>query len=100
MPNYNQHITEDRRLVILRLLSEDPGFSHNDRVLQTGLEHLGHVTSGDVIRGDIAWLADQGLVTVEIVRDDLHVAKLTSRGDDVAKGRTLVPGVKRPGPGS
>lgn len=96
--SYQQHIIEDRRLVILRLLAEDPGYSHNDRVLQTGLGHLGHNVSGDVVRSDLAWLAEQGLVQVEPVRADLHVATLTTRGDDVAAGRAMAPGVKRPGP--
>ena len=96
---YADDVSADRRLVILRLLSEDPGYSHNDRVLQTALARIGHAVSRDAVRSDMAWLAEQGLATVEVIENEVHVAKLTERGADVAAGRATVPGVKRPSPG-
>lgn len=97
--SYQRHVIEDRRLVILRLLAEDPGGSHNDAVLQDALGYWGHRVSRDVIRSEIAWLAEQGLVDRELVGDRYHVAMITSRGVDVASGLATVPGVKRPRPG-
>ncbi|WP_027714909.1 hypothetical protein [Desulfuromonas sp. TF] len=95
--HYAELLAADIRLVILRALAEDPGYSHNESVLQQVLELFGHTESRDRIRTELSWLAEQGLITV---RDALGymVATLTGRGADVAAGRATVPGVKRPGP--
>jgi hypothetical protein len=97
MNTFNELRDADRRLVILRILEEDAGYSQNEFVIQTCLETLGHTVSQDRLRTDLAWLAEQGLVTVGTV-GGVHVAKLTGRGADAACGRTLVPGIKRPRP--
>ena len=88
----------DRRLVILRILSEDAGYSVNSSLMQSALAHVGHDVSRDRVRADFAWLAEQGLVTVRELSADLHLALLTERGGDVAAGRATCPGVARPGP--
>jgi len=95
--NYSAYQTEDRRLVILRVLQESGAFTTNEYMLQSMLERLGHAASGDLIRTDLAWLSEQGLIDVDVVAD-VHIAKLLARGEDVARGRTTVPGVKRPSP--
>ena len=95
---YSQLITEDRRLVIVKALNEDPGYSHNESVLQSVLNMFGHRISRDQVRTLLGWLAEQGLITTDDVGDCM-VAKLTSRGSDVATGMVVVPGVKRPSPG-
>lgn len=89
-------LTEDRRLVILRVLSDLPAYRTNSFLLHTLLSRFGHEPSADQIKGDLAWLQEQGLVTVEAV-ESVHIATLTTRGADVAAGRAVVPGVKRPG---
>ncbi|MGD9638372.1 MAG: ArsR family transcriptional regulator [Alphaproteobacteria bacterium] len=70
----------------------------NDSILQTALNQVGHNVSRDVLRSELAWLEEQGLVKVEVVLDHIHVAELTTRGLDVAEGRSKIPGIKRPGP--
>jgi hypothetical protein len=97
MPNTNfaAHLSEDRRLVILRVLLESAAFTANEYVLQSMVERFGHVTSGDRIRTDLAWLQEQGLVRVEEVAT-VQIAMLLQRGEDVALGRIITPGVKRP----
>ena len=95
--SYMQLITEDRRLVILRALLEDAGYSHNESVLQSILSAFGHTVSRDQVRNLISWLKEQDLVHIDMVGDYM-VAKLTARGADVATGAAAVPGVKRPGP--
>lgn len=90
---------EARRLVILQFLSEDDDYSINDSTLDMCLAGIGHGVSRDVLHTDLAWLAEQGLATLEEV-DSILVATLTTRGDDVAKGRAVVPGVARPRPGA
>lgn len=97
--DYREVVTEDRRLAILHVLAGDPGYSVNDRIMRSALEMVGHTASLDLIRGDFAWLKEQGLVNVEIVIDGkVHVARLTERGAEVEAGRATVPGVKRPTP--
>ena len=95
--SYQQLITQDRRLVVLRALAEDAGYSHNESILQTILKLYGHQISRDQVRALIGWLAEQDLVSVDKV-GDLMIAKLTERGADVADGSAVVAGVKRPAP--
>lgn len=90
-------VAADIRLVILRALSEDPGYSMNESVLQSVLEVFGHTISRDRVRTELRWLEEQGLVTNASVSTVL-VARLTPRGVDVASGAARVDGVKRPGP--
>src|SRR5690606_41702375 len=49
----------------------------------------------DRVRTDCAWLAEQGLMTLEA-----DVATLTERGSAAALGQITVPGVRRPLPGA
>ncbi len=96
--NFAELIASDMRLVILRCLNEDPGYSLNESIIQAMLGALGHNVSRDRVRTELAWLAEQGLVTVATVVN-IQVATLTQRGEDAAAGRVTVPGVKRPRPG-
>lgn len=98
MTGFHEVLAEDRRLAILRLLESDSDYAVNESLVQTALGQLGHGVSRDTVRADFAWLAEQGLVTVEIVAETIHVARLTGRGADVAQGLARVPGVKRPRP--
>lgn len=95
--SYADHVAADARLRILQSLEADPGYDLNEHVLAAALAALGHDVSRDRLRGDLAWLAEQGLVTVAEV-GGLQVARLTARGADVALGRARVPGVARPRP--
>lgn len=97
MSDYLAHLAENRRLATLRVLASAPAHTLNDSVLQTALERLGHVVSRDQIRTDLAWLAEQLLVELETV-ESVTVARLRQRGLDVAEGRAVAPGVKKPGP--
>ncbi|PLX97310.1 MAG: hypothetical protein C0621_00160 [Desulfuromonas sp.] len=90
-------ITQDIRLVLLRALAEDPGYSMNDSVLQQLLAMFGHTISRDRVRTELRWLEEQQLVSNSEIATVL-VAKLTARGADVASGAARVDGVKRPGP--
>jgi len=90
----------DQRLVALRLLTEADGYSLNESVLKTGLQHLGHRVGGDIVRAHLEFLARHGLVGVEkirVERGDLWVATLTALGEDVARGNTTHVGVARRG---
>ena len=96
-PTFAAHLAEDRRLVILRLLTEAGG-SANDSVLEAGLQQLGHRRglTREVVRAEMEWLQARRLVTLEIVKDTVLVAAITPRGLAVAGGHEAVAGVKQP----
>lgn len=91
-------LTEDRRLAILRLLESQESYRANESVLCTALDYIGHSVSRDAVKSDLAWLEEQGLISLELVGGMISVATLSQRGVDVAQGRARHPGVKRPSP--
>lgn len=96
MNSFAEKQAEDRRLSILLLLDQASGGSGNEALLHDALPTtFGHEPSIDQVRTDIAWLAEQQLVTQREV-GGLVLASITPRGHDVATGRARVPGVKRP----
>lgn len=94
--NYNAFLQEDRRLVILRVLSELPQYSANSSVLYAALARYAHYPSRDVVKSELHWLAEQGLIRIDEMSPVL-VATLTERGHDAAAGRIRIPGIQRPG---
>ncbi|NMG29346.1 ArsR family transcriptional regulator [Aromatoleum evansii] len=96
---FAQHLTEDRRLVILRLLEQAPDYCGNAYLLHSALPDFGHSVGLDRLQTDLAWLDEQGLAKLTTVAG-VSIAQLTPRGADVAHGRATVPGVKRPLPGA
>lgn len=94
---YDERVRRDQRLVILLLLERAEGYDLNASILRSALADVGHRPSADALRGELAWLEEQGLITVRDV-GMLQVATLTERGADVARGRATVPGVARPAP--
>jgi hypothetical protein len=96
MADYWQHLNEDQRLVLLRILMQMPSYRANSSVLCSLLSQFGHAVSRDVVKTHLAWLQDQHLLRIETI-SDIMVATLTERGSDVAQGLAIQPGVKRPG---
>jgi hypothetical protein len=97
MSTFAEHVAEDRRLSLLLLLADSPAYAANEHLLRAALEGFGHLPSTDQVRGDLAWLAEQGLAETSDVAG-VSIAKATARGLDVAAGRAVQPGVKRPSP--
>lgn len=99
MKTFAERLREDRRLVLLRLLSEQHGYRSNNSILHAGLHHLGVAGTRDDVRTDLAWLQEQGLVRLTEAADSgIVIAQLTGRGQEVAEGHAVVPGVSRPSP--
>ncbi len=86
------------RLTILQLLAQDPGYDLNETILGKLVNEFGYQQSHDSLRTQLAWLREQGMITVKTVADYLQVAKLTDRGNDTAHGRANIPGIARPRP--
>ncbi|WP_088158724.1 VpaChn25_0724 family phage protein [Achromobacter xylosoxidans] len=93
---FSDFLRHDQRLVLLRLLAEMPSYRANSSVLAIALERYGHAMTRDQVKTELRWLEEQGLLGIEDL-DTVLVATLRERGQDVATGRTTVPGVKRPG---
>jgi hypothetical protein len=99
MNAFAEHVTADRRLVVLRLLEQAPDYRGNAFLLQRALDGFGHAVGMDRLGSDLAWLAEQDLLRLEALAG-VSIATLTQRGADVAHGRVVVPGVARPAPGA
>ena len=97
MSTFDKHIAADRRLTILQLLAASSGYRMNASTLRDALPGFGHSVSEDAIHNDLAWLAEQGLVTNKEF-GELTIATLSARGLDVQADRAWVPGIKRPRP--
>lgn len=95
--NYNQKMTEFRRLAILEILSNCPAYTTNEYDIKAQLKILGQATATDILRADLHWLAEQGLI-YHNQPIDLWVVTLTGKGDDVGQGLATIPGVARPEP--
>lgn len=95
--SFAQVATEDRRLAVLRILEGSPEYRANVYLIQKMLAGFGHAPSLDQLNGDLAWLAEQGLLELEKV-GEVALPQLLARGLDVACGRAIVPGVARPMP--
>lgn len=97
MDGLAQRWREHLRLSLLRALDAAPGYSCNESLLTDVMEEFGLSATRDQVRGELAWLSEQALVTVETV-GGIMIAEMTGRGVDVAKGKATHPGVKRPSP--
>jgi len=95
--SFKKILQEDRRYLILRALNESKGYRASLILLQAFLESFGQSVSGDLIKGEIAWLEDQGLVRAD--KDgQIVTVQLLGPGADVAAGRSTYPGVRQPTP--
>ena len=94
-PIVAQEIQRDRRLRVLLILTQAPAWLTNESVLKSVLPSMGHSVSSDLLRTELAWLQEQGLVDL-MQTGDLYVARLSQRGQDVSRGAVQQPGVSPP----
>lgn len=98
MTSYAETLSRHRRLAILRHLEALPDYTSNASILRDVCDGVGVTSNTDQILADIAWLAEQGLVT-RVEHGTYTVATATVRGCEVARGDATHPGVQRPSPG-
>lgn len=94
---YPEILREDRRLCLLQHLASAADYTAHAHVLRQALAGLGHQVAFDVLRADLAWLDEQGLIV--LADGEIPVATLTLRGEDAGRGITRIPGVARKLPG-
>jgi hypothetical protein len=99
MTGFAALLAEDRRKWILSTLNEADDYRQNDLSLKLVLERFGHRVGRDIIRADLVWLEQHGLVTVERLGGEAlgataWIAALSEPGQDVAQGRSH-PGIAR-----
>ena len=103
--SYPAAIAADRRLLLLRALSQAHRYTAAARLLRSFLDSLGRPVGSDLLQHELAWLAEMGLIALDRSAacpepaEGETIATLLPRGLDVAEGRTVVPGVRRPEPG-
>ena len=96
MSGYGENLSRHRRLSCLRLLEE--AGAANESLLFDCLESIG-LDAGltrAALRDDLKWMAERDLVRLVMANQTLMVVTITERGIDVAKGRVVVEGVKKP----
>lgn len=87
-----QEVRRDMRLRILQILAVVPAGLTNVHVLKRALREVGHAVSMDLLRGELAWLQEQGYVELGPPAAIL-IARLTERGQDIGSGTAQHPDV-------
>lgn len=96
MSSYLEVRRRHMRLSILIVLKDAPQYRCNDSIMRDALRTFGFEPSRDQVRGELHWLAEQGLIEVSEA-GKLLIGRATTRGVDVAEGLSRHPDVQRPG---
>jgi len=94
--SYADLVAEDQRLMLLQQLQSAADYTAHEHLLRARLAELGHRLSAAQVRAHLGLLDELGLIT--LMGDQIRVARLTLRGDDVASGVARCDGVARPRP--
>ena len=90
-------IRAEARLIILKALAQQAGYSASDALLEPVLEIYGIKRGRAFVTGELTHLAELGAVTLTVV-GTTSIATLTRRGHDHVERRIIMPGIKRPSP--
>lgn len=95
--NYDNFVTEDIRLIILRALAgEDNGSMHEGR-LEFELKRFGYNKTREFIRNQMTWLETEVGAVHTTVAGTVMIATLRKAGRAHVDRARFLPGVKRPG---
>lgn len=90
-------ISQEARLIVLRELGAQPGYSLNEALLQATLETFGITRSRDWLRDELRALLELGAITLREA-GTVKIAVLTDKGRDHIERRIVIEGIKRPSP--
>ncbi len=96
--SYDQYLTEDARLVILKELAKQPGGSLNETLLTRVLDTYGHRRSREWLRTQLRKLEDLGAIRLSEA-GTVMIGEITRAGVDHVERRAVIDGVARPSPG-
>ncbi|MDD7908548.1 hypothetical protein PUV47_01355 [Pseudovibrio exalbescens] len=95
---YQEHVNQDVRLIILKALHEQDDYALNSSILQALLESYGHTESRSYIHNQLRWM-ERNVQAVKLTEaGSILVATLTSAGRDHVERRARLEGIKRPSP--
>lgn len=95
MSGYDEHLTQDARLVILRALNDQPDGRLNESIISVVLETFAHRRSREWVRQQLRFLQDMGAVR-NTEAGTVLISEITRNGVDHVERRTILEGVKRP----
>lgn len=95
MTDFATFKSRDLRLTLLRALSDDPGKTANESLLQRVAESFGFNYTREEIRAELQFLANSKAVKLREV-SDIFVATLLQRGQDHLDRRVEIAGVNQP----
>jgi len=93
---FDDYRREELRLVLLRILNEQPGRQANSSTLHAGLHFVGIVTERHEVIDALRFLQLHQLVELEqlgAINPDLYKAKLLRRGAEIVRGHLRVDGI-------
>jgi len=94
--NFPDFKAEHRRWAILKLLSDEHDRRCNHVLLRKKLPRWDHNVTLGTLEGDLKWLEQRGLVTVEELMTGYLAATVTDLGIAVAGGHERMRGVDFP----
>lgn len=97
--NYDEHLTQDARLVILKALLQQTDGRLNETMLVHVLDGFGHRRSRAWVRTQLLALRELGAVTITEA-GSVMVAGLTQLGQAHVERREVLDGVARPSLGT
>ncbi len=97
--SYQEELREHARIAILRMLEDAPKYTSNVSMMTDLLRRYGINYTRDQVVGQVHWLAEQGLVTLDEASPGFVVVTATVRGAEVAQGIVKMDGIQRPRPG-
>lgn len=96
--SYADYSLKNVRLIILRALSEESDYTHNETILDEILKTFGHTKSRDYIRNQLRYLEeDAGAITLREAGTVL-IATITQRGLDHVSLKIEIEGIQKPSP--
>ncbi len=93
--DFDTYMSEDRRLVILRLLEAQDDFTLNDGLLLHGLDQLGHGVARQILQDDVVWLEQKELVELTPLSPQIMRVRLREKGQEICLGKQRIAGVRR-----
>lgn len=93
--NFDDYLTADARLVILKELAKQLDGRLNETILTAVLDHFGHRRSREWVRTQLVKLEELGALKTSAV-GSVMLAAITRAGVDHVERRSIIVGVARP----